>query len=241
MELGMSLVKKMASGLSLLILLLGPCMPASAQSLLSEESIPVQEKVAKAPEVKKAIVDDEESVDEISDEAGVSGPVLDFGDEAAARPTAPKDGEEEPYVPITERPTADGVARGHVSLVRTDENGKEVDPASQTAQIFLFYTNFKMERSMVGSQACSMRFVVTTNLDRKLVNLSVRLVWPEMTTNLAYINVNPNTPTFFDYTLLGEGCYSMDKIPNIVVNRCRVRGLSSSECASKITWLKAAK
>ena len=37
---------------------------------------------------------------------------------------------------------------------------------------------------------------------------------------------------------MGEGCYSMDKIPNIVVNRCRVSKMSARDCASKIRWLR---
>ena len=30
----------------------------------------------------------------------------------------------------------------------------------------------------------------------------------------------------------------MDRIPNIIVNRCRVKGLSQQDCAAKIRWLR---
>ena len=38
----------------------------------------------------------------------------------------------------------------------------------------------------------------------------------------------PNRPTYVEYALMGKGCYSMDKSPNIVVNRCRGKGISAS-------------
>ena len=78
-------------------------------------------------------------------------------------------------------------------------------------------------------------------MDQRLVNLSVKLVWPDMTTNLSFDNVNPNIETYLDYALFGQGCYKMDKIPNIVVNRCRAKGMSQEECAGKIRWLTKSK
>ena len=110
--------------------------------------------------------------------------------------------------------TTDGSKRGYVSMNAVD-------------------------RSIGGQSTCDVRFFVNTNLNSRLINLDVKLVWPGMTTNLSFVDVPPNSPTYFDYALVGDGCYTMDKMPNIVVNRCRVKGMSSAECASKITWLRA--
>lgn len=142
---------------------------------------------------------------------------------------------------ILERPTLDGVERGHMSINRVDNKGRKVDPSQDKAQIFLYYENFQVDRTITGRVTCSVRFIINTNLDSKLISLAVKLVWPEISTNLSFINVLPNTPTYFDYTLMGNGCYSMDKFPNIVVNRCRIKGISANDCAAKITWLKDAK
>ena len=85
---------------------------------------------------------------------------------------------------------------------------------------------------------CDVRFVMTTTLDRKLNSLGVKLKWPKMETALSFNDVIPNVDAYVDYTLVGEGCYSMDKIPNIIVNRCRVAKMSQEECAAKIRWLR---
>ena len=114
--------------------------------------------------------------------------------------------------------TTDGSKRGYVSMNAVDDKGN---------------------RSIGGQSTCDVRFFVNTNLNSRLINLDVKLVWPGMTTNLSFVDVPPNSPTYFDYALVGDGCYTMDKMPNIVVNRCRVKGMSSAECASKITWLRA--
>lgn len=104
--------------------------------------------------------------------------------------------------------------------------------------IFLFYKDFDIRQTMSGMIMCDVRFSVLHTLDNKINNLSFRLKWPEIETTLSYNDVEPNTETYFDYTLVGDGCYSMDKIPNVIVNRCRVKGLSQSACANKIRWLK---
>ena len=136
---------------------------------------------------------------------------------------------------VLARPTEDGSKRGGMAVVELNKEGR----SRRAEKIFLYYDNFKMSSYLSNSAACDMRFIVLTNLDRKLVSLDVKLVWPEMTTALSFSNVEPNTPTYLNYTLMGNGCYNMDQMPNIVVNRCRVRGMNSAECADKIVWLSA--
>lgn len=136
-----------------------------------------------------------------------------------------------------ERPTTDGSKRGGMAVIEVNEDGR----SRRAEKIFLYYENFRMSGYLSNSASCDMRFIVLTSLDSKLVSLDVKLVWPEMTTALSFSNVMPNTPTYLDYTLMGNGCYNMDQMPNIVVNRCRVRGMNSAECADKIVWLSANK
>ena len=129
--------------------------------------------------------------------------------------------------------TTDGIERGAVGLYKKGANF-----ADDNSYIFLYYDNFSVNRSLGGDVRCTVRFVVTSTLDRKLNNLSVRLKWPAMETALNFYDVKPNTDTYFVYTLVGDGCYSMDKLPNIIVNRCRVAKMSARDCASKIRWLR---
>lgn len=103
-------------------------------------------------------------------------------------------------------------------------------------QIFIYMRDFKVSRTLNGSINCSMRFYVYTTLKEKLTNLSCRLKWPDMETVLVFDDVEPDTRTYFDYSLLGEGCYGMDKAPNIIVNRCRVKGMTQQQCAQNIRW-----
>lgn len=132
-------------------------------------------------------------------------------------------------------PTLDGSVRGTSALQMINKVNKR-DPSQP--EIFLFFDRFTIGRSLSGQTSCDVRFIVLTALDQRLISLDVKLVWPLMTTALSFNNVAPNTMTYLNYTLLGDGCYGMDKIPNIVVNRCRLKGVSSVKCAEKITWIK---
>lgn len=147
-------------------------------------------------------------------------------------------GQSQPEVIQSQQPTLDGSRRGDVNVKRILEPGEQPDPNEDDRLIFLFYRGFNVQRMAGGRVECTMTFVALTTLDNQLANLSVKLKWPEISTSLNFIDVSPNIQTAFTYTLVGEGCYTMDKIPNIIVNRCRVKGMSQRDCAAKIRWLK---
>lgn len=137
---------------------------------------------------------------------------------------------------------ADGSKRGTAAFMPLPDKNGNINKSERDSHIFIYYSNFSMTRSHAAGVGCRVRFNVLTTLDQRVMNLSVKLVWPNMTTTLSFNNVNPNIETYFDYALFGEGCYKMDRIPNIIVNRCRAKGMSQEACAGKIRWLsKSAK
>lgn len=207
-------------GLTLLFFALGLAMPASAQTFGDNLPVAPVEPPRPQPRINRAAM-----------------PQLPFLPKARG-----SNADEDFFIPdsektIFDRPTADGTSRGRVAILKLDEKGRRQD----VSKIFMYYDNFRISRSIGGLTTCDVRFYVNTNLNSRLISLDTKLVWPGLTTAVSFVNVEPNTPTYLDYTLMGDGCYSLDKMPNIIVNRCRVRGLSSAECAGKITWLKAVK
>ena len=170
-------------------------------------------------QISKALASSKEVVDELDD-------------------TTEGEKEEEIFIPEGElyklnSPTLDGSVRGGQAFVEVDDKGR----MKKVTKIFLFYDNFKITNYLSGMVSCDVRFNILSNLDQKINQLDVKLVWPGLTTTLSYSNVQPNTQTYYNYSLLGEGCYNMDKSPNIIVNRCRVKGMTASECANKLIWL----
>ena len=115
-------------------------------------------------------------------------------------------------------------------------NGKRVEDEEKEA-IYIFYKDFKMVRN-VGQTACDVRFVLVTKLADKLSSISMRLVWPGLATKLTYDNVQPGVENYYDYRFYGDGCYSLDKLPNITVNRCRLKNKSQRECASLLRLMR---
>ena len=137
-------------------------------------------------------------------------------------------------VPQIDRPTLDGVKRGRTSVEPVVKDGK----TTAEGYIYLFYSDFNIGSMMNGATTCDVKFQILTTLDRKLSSLAIRLKWQDMDTPLTFIDVNPNQKYHMTYTLLGDGCYSMDKIPNIVINRCRVKGMTQEECAGRVRWIR---
>ena len=120
---------------------------------------------------------------------------------------------------------------GGVTVETTEENPED-------ELIMLYMKNFSIYKSPSGQTRCSARFAVLTTLPVRLSNISYRLKWPKMETTLSFNDIDPGVENHFDYALLGDGCYSMDRQPNIVVNRCRAKGMTQRQCASKIRWIK---
>lgn len=106
--------------------------------------------------------------------------------------------------------------------------------------IMMYMKDFKIYRSPSGQTRCSVQFAIVTTLPVKLSNISYRLQWPKMDTVLSFSNVEPQVENHFNYSLLGDGCYSMDRSPNIVINRCRAKGMSQRACAGKVRWITRA-
>lgn len=103
--------------------------------------------------------------------------------------------------------------------------------------ILMYMKDFNVYRSPSGQTRCSVQFALATTLGTKISNISYRLQWPKMDTVLSFSDVAPMVENHFNYSLLGDGCYSMDKSPNIIINRCRVKGMSQRACAEKVRWI----
>ncbi len=115
---------------------------------------------------------------------------------------------------------------------------EEIQQADPDDKIYMYYRDFKINRGFTKMISCSVRFYIYSTVKEKITSISYRLKWPNMETVLNFDDVKPNTPTYYDYALLGKGCYEMDAVPNIIVNRCRIKGKSQKYCSSIIQWTK---
>jgi len=112
------------------------------------------------------------------------------------------------------------------------------DLAGNAQEIRLALRDFKISKNLNGSITCDMKFYVYSTMKENISNISYRLKWPDLETPLSFDNVAPKKAQFRKYALLGKGCYNVDKIPNIIVNRCRIKGMSQQDCANAIHWVK---
>lgn len=208
-------------------------LPLSAQSF-GDAELAVSTPEHKGVEGLDSVIDSEKNS---SDKSATSAKDTEKDKTSASQ------NEDEIFIPDSEtnilnRPTIDGAKRGGAAFVKVDEKGTE-HPAD--GKIFMYIKDLKIYRSISGLTSCDVTIFIVANLDQRLVSLDAKLVWPGLTTAVSFANVYPNTPTYYNYTLMGDGCYSLDKFPNIIVNRCRIKGLSSAACASRITWLQEQK
>ena len=104
--------------------------------------------------------------------------------------------------------------------------------------ILIYMKDFNVYRTMSKQIRCAVRFAVISTYKEKISNVSYELKWPKMSTRLSFSDIMPKVEYYIDYLLLGDGCYTMDKVPNIIVNRCRVKGKEQAACAASVRWMK---
>ncbi len=115
-------------------------------------------------------------------------------------------------------------------------NGKIVHDNER--KILVSYDDFSVSRGMDNLVRCKMRIYVLNDMTERINNFGIKLIWPEITTAINLVKVNPGVRTYRDVMLLGDGCFSMDKNPTIEVNRCRVKGKTEEQCANAVKWYK---
>ena len=118
-------------------------------------------------------------------------------------------------------------------VILMDKNNKRIYDEA----LFITMKNFNVYRTPSRQVRCSVRFSIVSTFKEKVSNVSYQLKWPEISTKLSFDNIKPNIEYYIDYLLMGNGCYTMDKSPNVIVNRCRVKGKTQQDCASSIRWI----
>lgn len=116
----------------------------------------------------------------------------------------------------------------------TSKDGKKLDREA----ILIFMKNFNVYRTASGQVRCSVRFGLVSTYKDDISNVSYELKWPKMSTRLSFPDIEPQIGYYIDYLLLGDGCYTMDKVPNVIVNRCRVKNRTQESCAASVSWIK---
>ncbi len=119
--------------------------------------------------------------------------------------------------------------------------GKVIFDDDKDRKILISSDNFSVSKGMDNIVRCKMRIFVLNDMTERLNSLGFKLIWPEISTAINLVKVNPGVRTYRDIMLLGDGCFSMDKNPTVEVNRCRVKGKSEEECANAVKWFRHTK
>lgn len=105
-------------------------------------------------------------------------------------------------------------------------------------RINIYMRDFEISQNLTGITSCSMSFHVYSTLSNTVSNISFRLKWPELETPLSFDNIGSGKTVSQNHAFAGKVCYTLDRTPNVIVNRCRVKGMSQQECANHIEWVK---
>jgi len=104
--------------------------------------------------------------------------------------------------------------------------------------IKVYIRDLEMSKDLSAKTHCSIKIYAESHLPTRISNLSFRLKWPDLETAVSFDNLQPRNPAYRTHAFVGNVCYSLDKIPNIIVNRCRVKNMPQQKCADSLRWVK---
>ena len=125
-----------------------------------------------------------------------------------------------------------------VQFKAVGENTPQAEPNKKKPIIKIYMDNFRIVPSFSKTTQCMMTFHVDSTIETPISNISFRLKWPNMETPVSFDNVPVGKVPSQNYMLYGDGCYQMDTPPTVIVNRCRVKGLTQEACTDLIKWVQ---
>ena len=121
-------------------------------------------------------------------------------------------------------------------LLTNDEADNQ--QAKLPPRIMLYFKNFKINLTPSGRVICSFDLTMRNATPNKINTFNAQFVWPSIKTSGSFYDVPARSERYLSLALMGKGCYSMDKTPNIIVNHCRIKGMSAEECSEAVRWIK---
>ncbi len=129
-------------------------------------------------------------------------------------------------------------AQKTIQFKPVEESAVQSNDAFIKPVIELSMDNFEILPTFTKTTHCSAVFHVKSTLNVPISNVSFRLKWPNMETPLSFDGIPAGGSTSKSYMLLGKGCYEIDTPPTVIVNRCRVKGITQEACTNLIQWVK---
>ena len=124
------------------------------------------------------------------------------------------------------------------SKVLTNDEVNTQDTKQLPPMIMVYFKNFKINLTPSGRVICNFDLTMRNATPNKINTFNAQFVWPSIKTSGSFYDVPARAERYLSLALMGKGCYSMDKTPNIIVNHCRIKGMSAEECSKAVRWVK---
>lgn len=164
----------------------------------------------------------------------VCAQTLSFGDEDTSS-EAPKN-VSAPQKVLFAQPKNDSLPQRNVQIKPVSNAYDQSDKNKGAIKIYM--RDFSVSKTVAGYATCSLKLYVESSLPNAISNISFRLKWPKMDAPFSFDDIAPNATVYHGNVFLGDTCYALDVTPNIIVNRCRIKGMSQQDCTNMIEWVK---
>ena len=113
---------------------------------------------------------------------------------------------------------------------------KELPPIEGKMYIGITKNSFRLYRNAFNEPACSFNVTLKSDINRDIKIIALNLVYAKGVFAFVFQNVKGGKTTTQSIRTMGDICYNLSGVPDIEINKCKMLGAESKECAQRLEW-----
>lgn len=109
-------------------------------------------------------------------------------------------------------------------------------PINGDLQIGITRNSFGISKNALGKPACFFSVTMKSNLNKDIRIIGLYLVYPHRTFAFAFKDIKAGKSQEHRIKTSGDICYNLTGVPDINISKCKIYGVSGSECVKRMKW-----
>lgn len=96
--------------------------------------------------------------------------------------------------------------------------------------------SYKVFQSLAGITKCSFSVKLRSEINRQINMIALSLKYPDRSFAFIFRDIPEKGEQIKNITTVGDICYNLGGIPDISINKCKIKSASGDDCAKHIKW-----
>lgn len=113
---------------------------------------------------------------------------------------------------------------------------EELPPIEGMLRIGITKNSFHIYQNAFNEPACDFTVTVKSSVNRYIKVMALNLIYSKSAFAFIFRDIKEGTSVTEPIRTMGDICYNLTGVPDIDINKCKILGAASKECAERIEW-----